>query len=85
MNMSQAVSKMLKDSGLKFMFGTPAPVVEKLNKEINALLASDEVKNLFLKEGAEVDYLGPAEFGPFIAREIAKWGKVVKEANIKWE
>jgi tripartite-type tricarboxylate transporter receptor subunit TctC len=63
--------------------GTPAPVVEKLNKEINALLTSDEVKKLFLKEGAEADYLGPAEFGPFIAREIAKWGKVVKEANIK--
>ena len=65
--------------------GTPAPIVEKLNKEIKALLASDEVKKLFLNEGAEVDYLGPAEFGPFIAREITKWGKVVKEANIKVE
>ncbi len=65
--------------------GTPVPIVEKLNKEINAVLTSDEVKKLFLKEGAEVDYLGPAEFGPFIAREITKWGKVVKEANIKVE
>jgi tripartite-type tricarboxylate transporter receptor subunit TctC len=65
--------------------GTPGPIVEKLNREINAVLTSDEVKKLFLKEGAEVDYLGPAEFGPFIAREITKWGKVVKEANIKVE
>lgn len=65
--------------------GTPTAVVDKLNRELKALLASEEVKNLFLKEGAEVDYMGPAEFGPFIAREITKWGKVVKEANIKVE
>ena len=63
--------------------GTPAPIVDRLNKEIKTILASDEVKKLFLNEGAEVDYLGPAEFGPFIEREIAKWGKVVKEANIQ--
>ena len=65
--------------------GTPAPIVDRLNKEIKTILISAEVKKLFLKEGAEVDYLGPAEFGPFIEREIAKWGKVVKEANIKVE
>jgi tripartite-type tricarboxylate transporter receptor subunit TctC len=65
--------------------GTPAPIVDRLNKEIKALLASDEVKKLFLNEGAEVDYLGPSEFGPFTAGEITKWGKVVREANIKVE
>ena len=65
--------------------GTPAPVVDRLNKEIKTLLDSADVQKLFEKEGAEVDYVGPAEFGPFIEREIAKWGKVVKEANIKVE
>jgi tripartite-type tricarboxylate transporter receptor subunit TctC len=65
--------------------GTPAPIVERLNKEIKTLLASAEVQKLFLNEGADVDYLGPAEFGPFIEKEIIKWGKVVKEANIKVE
>jgi tripartite-type tricarboxylate transporter receptor subunit TctC len=65
--------------------GTPAPVVERLNKEIKTLLGSADVQKLFEKEGADVDYLGPAEFGPFIAGEITKWGKVVKEANIKVE
>jgi len=65
--------------------GTPAPIVDRLNKEIRALLTSDEVKKLFQNEGADVDYLGPAEFGPFIGREITKWSKVVKEANIKVE
>jgi tripartite-type tricarboxylate transporter receptor subunit TctC len=65
--------------------GTPSPVVERLNKELKTILTSDEVKKLFLSEGAEVDYLGSAEFGPFVASEITKWGKVVKEANIKVE
>jgi tripartite-type tricarboxylate transporter receptor subunit TctC len=65
--------------------GTPAPITEKLSKEIKTVLASAEVKALFQKEGADVDYLAPAEFGPFIEKEITKWGKVVKEANIKVE
>ncbi len=65
--------------------GTPTPIVDRLNKEIKTLLSSEEVQKLFLKEGADVEYLGPAEFGPFIAGEITKWAKVVKEANIKVE
>ncbi len=63
--------------------GTPAPIAEKLSREIKTVLASAEVKALFQKEGADADYLAPAEFGPFIEKEIAKWAKVVKEANIK--
>jgi tripartite-type tricarboxylate transporter receptor subunit TctC len=63
--------------------GTPAPIVERLSNDLKVILASDEVQKLFQKQGAEADYLGPAEFAPFIAGEIAKWGKVVKEANIK--
>lgn len=65
--------------------GTPAPIVERLNRDLKAILTSAEVQKLFQNEGAEVDYVGPAEFGPFIAGEIVKWGKVVKEANIKVE
>ncbi len=65
--------------------GTPAPVVDKLTQEIKTLLSSAEVQKLFQNEGADVDYLGPAEFRPFIEREITKWGKVVKDANIKVE
>ena len=63
--------------------GTPAPIVERLNRDLKAILTSAEVQKLFQNEGADVDYLGAAEFGPFIAGEIVKWGKVVKEANIK--
>jgi tripartite-type tricarboxylate transporter receptor subunit TctC len=64
---------------------TPKPIIDRLNKELSAILLSAEVKKLFLNEGAEVDYMGPTELGPFISREITKWSRVVKEANIKVE
>jgi tripartite-type tricarboxylate transporter receptor subunit TctC len=62
---------------------TPAAAVDRLGKEIKAILDTDEVKKLFVKEGAEVEYLDPAEFKAFIEQEITKWTKVVKESNIK--
>lgn len=65
--------------------GTPKPIIDRLDKELSGILLSAEVKKLFLKEGAEVDYMPPTELSPFIAREITKWSRVVKEANIKVE
>ena len=65
--------------------GTPAPIVDRLNKEIKAILVSDELKKFFLNEGAEMDYLDPTEFSRFMEKDIAKWSRLVKEANIKVE
>ena len=65
--------------------GTPRPIIDRLYKEISAILSSPETQKVFGDQGAEVDKLGPAEFGPYIAAETAKWGKVIKEANIKAE
>jgi tripartite-type tricarboxylate transporter receptor subunit TctC len=65
--------------------GTPRPVTDRLYKEISAILSSAETQKVFGDQGAEVDKLGPAEFGPYIVAETAKWGKVIKEANIKAE
>jgi tripartite-type tricarboxylate transporter receptor subunit TctC len=65
--------------------GTPQAVVDRLSKELSVILTSEDTKKMFLNEGAEVDHLGPAEFGQFISAEIAKWGRVVKEADIKVE
>jgi len=65
--------------------GTPAPIVTKLNNEIKAILASDDVKEGFLKKGIEVDHLGPAEFGKYLEKETANWTRVVKKANIRLE
>jgi tripartite-type tricarboxylate transporter receptor subunit TctC len=63
--------------------GTPAPVVERLNKELKTILTSDEAKDIFLKQGTELDYLGASEFRTFLEQELAKWAQVVKKANIK--
>jgi tripartite-type tricarboxylate transporter receptor subunit TctC len=65
--------------------GTPQPIADRLSSELSTILTSEDVQKLFLTEGAEVDYLGPADFSKFIAAETAKWARVVKEANIKVE
>jgi tripartite-type tricarboxylate transporter receptor subunit TctC len=65
--------------------GTPPEIVTKLNKEINAVLADPKTKEQFAKYGGVAIGGTPAEFSKFIADEIAKWGKVIKTANIKPE
>jgi tripartite-type tricarboxylate transporter receptor subunit TctC len=65
--------------------GTPAPIVTRLSDEIKTILASNEVKANFLRDGVEVDYLGPADFEKFLEKEQAEWFRVVKKANIKLE
>jgi tripartite-type tricarboxylate transporter receptor subunit TctC len=62
---------------------TPAEIVEKLNKEVNAGLADPKIKARLLDLGGDVLALSPADFGKFIANDTEKWGKVVRAANIK--
>jgi len=52
--------------GMFAPIGTPAPIVERLGKELKEVIAVDEVKKHFLSEGADIDYLSPAEFAPFV-------------------
>ena len=63
--------------------GTPAPIIDSLNKELQAVLASDDIRRWFLKDGAEADYMGTAEFGKFLEKESIQWKHVVRMANIK--
>jgi tripartite-type tricarboxylate transporter receptor subunit TctC len=64
---------------------TPAEVVNKLNREINASLADPMMKTRLADMGGTVLAGSPADFGNLIADETAKWGKVVKFAGIKPE
>ncbi len=62
---------------------TPAAIVERLNREINAVLA-DGKSNARLAELGGLSAPGtPGEFGKFIADETDKWGKVVRQAGVK--
>jgi tripartite-type tricarboxylate transporter receptor subunit TctC len=65
--------------------GTPAEVVERVNKETNAGLADSRIKARLVEWGATALTGSPADFAKFIADETEKWGKVVKAANIKAE
>jgi tripartite-type tricarboxylate transporter receptor subunit TctC len=64
---------------------TPAEIVERLNKEINAGLADPQFKARLIELGSTVLPGSPADFEKFIANETEKWAKVVKFANIKAE
>ena len=63
---------------------TPAEIVEKLNKEINAGLADPKMKVRLADLGVALPG-SPAEFGKLIADETEKWAKVIKSAGIKPE
>ena len=65
--------------------GTPAEVIDKINKEIDAGLADPKMKARFADLGDVPMPMTPAEFGKFIADETEKWGKVIHAANIKPE
>ncbi len=69
--------------GLVAPAGTPEPIVAKLHAELTAMQDGAELQKQFANEGAEVLRMSSAEFGAFIASELAKWGRVVKEAGIK--
>ena len=62
---------------------TPAAIIDKLNKEINAGLADPGIKARFADLGATVFPGSPADFGRFIVDETEKWGKVVKFSGAK--
>ena len=62
---------------------TPAEIVEKLNREINAGLADPKLKARLADLGATVFVSSPIDFATYIAAETVKWGKVVRTANLK--
>jgi tripartite-type tricarboxylate transporter receptor subunit TctC len=61
---------------------TPAEIIDKLNKEINAVLADPKTKARIAELGGVSMPMTPAEFGKHIADETEKWGKVIRAANL---
>ena len=69
--------------GLFAPAGTPAPVLERLHAEVARAMALPEVRDSFAAQGFLVESTTPAEFGPFIAAEVAKWAAVVRAGNVR--
>ena len=64
---------------------TPKPVIEKLNKALNTVIADAEVKEKLLAQGSEAVGGTPEALQRTVQAELAKWAKLVKDANIKAE
>jgi tripartite-type tricarboxylate transporter receptor subunit TctC len=62
---------------------TPAEIVDKLNKEVNAALADPKMRARLADLGGTPLPGSPAQFGKLIVDETEKWGKVIKFAGIK--
>lgn len=71
--------------GLAAPKGTPGAIVERLNREVNAILARPDVKAQLADLGASLLPGSADDFGRLIADETAKWGKVIRFAGIKPE
>jgi len=63
--------------------GTPAPIVQKLNRGINNVLHDPNVTARFAQLNIDIREMSPEEFGGFVHSQMERWGKVVKEANIR--
>ncbi len=71
--------------GLLAPAGTPKPIVDRLNREVVAILRSPDIKDRLAAMGATTVGDSPEEFGRFMAAETDKWGPIVKRAQIELE
>ena len=62
---------------------TPRPIIDRLNRALNEVLADPEIRERLLAQGAEAVGGTPEKLGQTVASEIPKWTKLAKEANIK--
>jgi tripartite-type tricarboxylate transporter receptor subunit TctC len=71
--------------GLAAPKGTPSEIVERLNREVNAILARPDVTSQLADLGASLLPGSASDFGKLIADETVKWGKVIRFAGIRPE
>jgi tripartite-type tricarboxylate transporter receptor subunit TctC len=71
--------------GIMAPAGTPQPIVDKLNAEINKAINRPDVKEAWDQQGAVPLVMTPAEFDRYLRADIEKWANVVKVANIRPE
>lgn len=63
--------------------GTPAPIVDRLYREVSAIVQEPAYRERILGMGAVPDSLAPKPFGELMVKEAERWGRVVREGNIK--
>ena len=63
--------------------GTPREIVARVYQELATMLKAPETRERFLAQGALASGIPPDEFAAFVRREVEKWGKVAKAANVR--
>lgn len=71
--------------GVVVPVGVPEPVIQRLNAEIRRAMEAPEIVEALARDGAQVWVTSPQEFHDHIVREIARWGDLIKRANIQAE
>jgi tripartite-type tricarboxylate transporter receptor subunit TctC len=71
--------------GLMVPKGTPQEIVDKLNSEINKVIARADIKKMWGEQGAVPMTMTPAEFDKYLRTDIEKWAHVVKVSGAKVE
>jgi len=71
--------------GLYAPTGTPKEMTDRLHKGLESLMKTEEMQKTFETQGADPEFVGSTAFVKFMENETAKWGKVIKEGNIKAE
>lgn len=69
--------------GLLAPLGTPKEIVSRISTAVVKALKTPEARERLVAQGAEVAGYGPAEFGDFLRKETVRWGKVLRDANIR--
>jgi tripartite-type tricarboxylate transporter receptor subunit TctC len=69
--------------GIMAPAGTPKPIVDKLNAEINKVINRPDVKEAWAKQGAVPMVMTPAEFDKYLRADIEKWARVVAVSGAK--
>jgi tripartite-type tricarboxylate transporter receptor subunit TctC len=75
--------EVLSWQGLFAPAGTPPDVVDRLSKDVRAVMEGKDVKDFFAAQGFQVGATTPAEFKSFVTSEVARWAEIVKAGNVK--
>lgn len=62
--------------------GTPPAIVQRMNTEINAILATRDMQDRMAGLGQQVQAMSPSQLGALIANDVARWGQVVRDTQI---
>jgi tripartite-type tricarboxylate transporter receptor subunit TctC len=71
--------------GLAAPAGTPRPIIERLNKELQAILTSDDMKKRLIADGSEPTPGTPEDYAANIRREEGKWAALIKKLGLKFD